>query len=112
MNPVITIHLVAAIIIIAVSVPLIQRRVKMNHWYGVRIPAAFASDEAWFDINHYGGRLLLFWGLAIAATAMVGALLEKKDWMTYNWTALVIILGGLAFVVAKTFEYARKRKRP
>jgi uncharacterized membrane protein len=72
----------------------------MNHWYGVRIPASFASEEAWFEINYYGGRLLLVWGLTIAAIAIGGA---------YNWTALVLILGGLTLVVLKVLAYARKK---
>ncbi len=109
MNPVIIVHLLAAIVAVAAAVPLIQKRVKMNHWYGVRIPASFASEEAWFDINRYGGRLLLAWGLVIAATAIGGAFLERKDWVAYNWTALVIILGGLTLVVVKVLAYARKR---
>lgn len=111
MNPVVVIHLVASAIVVAAAVPLIQRKVKMNHWYGVRIPAAFVSEEAWLAIDHYGGCLLLFWGIVIAGTAIVGAFLDKKDWITYNWTALVIVIGGLAFVVAKTYWYARKWKR-
>jgi uncharacterized membrane protein len=108
MNPVVVIHLFAALLAMGVAVPLIQRRVKMNHWYGVRIPAAFASEEAWFDLNRYGGRLLFFWGLTIAATAAVGAFLEKKDWITYDWTSLAIIVGGLALVVAKIYSQVRK----
>lgn len=110
MNPVVFVHLFAALVAIVAAVPLLGRRVKMNHWYGVRVPAAFVSEEAWLDINRYGGRLLLWWGMVIAATAAAGAFLEKKDWSTYNWTALVIIMGGLVFVVARILRYAQKHK--
>jgi hypothetical protein len=48
--------------------------------------------------------------LLIAATATVGMFVERRYWLTYNWTAAVIILGGLALVMAKTLVYARKRK--
>jgi len=105
MNPVVIVHLLAAATAIVAAVPLIQRRVKMNHWYGVRIPASFVSDEAWFDLNRYGGRLLLVWGLSIAATGLVGAFLKKRDWIAYDWVALVIIMGGLALVMAKIYRY-------
>ena len=111
MNPVAAVHLVAAVVVIFVSVPLIRRRVKMNHWYGVRIPAAFESEAAWFDINHYGGRLLLIWGIVIGVVAIAGACLAKKDWLTYDFAALILILGGLAVVVAKIYRYARERKK-
>jgi len=108
-NPVVIIHLLAAALAIVIAVPLIRGRVGRNHWYGVRIPAAFVSDEAWFELNRYGGRLLLIWGFVIAATAAVGAGLGKKDWITYNWAALVISLGGLAVVVALIFRHGRLR---
>lgn len=45
MNPVATTQLLAAIVTMAISVPLIQRKVKRDHWYGVRIRAAFESNE-------------------------------------------------------------------
>lgn len=111
MNPIAIAHLAVAAIVIVTAVPLIRRRVKMNHWYGVRFRASFASDEAWYDINHYGGRLLLYWGLVIAATAVVGTLLERRDWIAYDRVALVIVVGGLGLVVAKVYWYASKRPK-
>jgi len=111
MNPVVGAQLLAAVVTIAISVPLILRKVKRNHWYGVRIPAAFESEEAWFDINHYGGRLLLFWGIAMAVTAAVGVLPEKEGWAFYDWAALAINMSGLAAVLAKVYRYAQTRNR-
>ena len=99
MNPVVIVHFLAAAIAIAAAAPLAANRVKMNPWYGVRVPAAFASDENWTELNRYGGRLLLAWGLAIAVTAAVGAFVRKAHWVAYDWTALGIVLGGLALVV-------------
>ena len=110
MNPIPIVHLCAAVIAAIVSVPMIRRKVKMNDWYGIRIRASFESEAAWYDINQYGGRLLLAWSSLIAATAMVGVFLERRYWLTYNWTAVVIIGGGLALVIAKILVYARKRK--
>ena len=109
MNPVVIVHLLSAAVAIISAVPLIRGQVKMNRWYGVRIPAAFESEERWFDLNRYGGRLLLRWGASIAATAVVGAFLEKKDWIAYNWSALVVIMGGLAIVVLKIHSHAKNR---
>jgi hypothetical protein len=110
MNPVVVIHLIAAFVAIIVAVPLARRRVKMNQWYGVRIPAAFESEDAWFDINQYGSRLLIVWGAVIAATAFVGAFLKRSAWLAYDWTALVIVIAGLLFVVRSVYRYARHRK--
>ena len=83
----------------------------MNRWYGVRIREAFVSEERWFEINEYGGRLLLIWSLAIAATAAVGAFLPSRDWVAYDWAALVVVLGGLALVMALIHQHARNPDR-
>ena len=108
MNPVVIVHLLVAVIVLVAAVPLIRRQVKMNHWYGVRIPAAFVSETAWYDINAYGGRLLWRWGWAIMITALGGAVLERNYWVAYDWTSLVISMGGLAWVMLKIFRYPRR----
>ena len=40
----------------------------------------------------------------------MGAFLEKKAWVAYDWVALVIIVSSLAVVMTKIHAYARKRK--
>jgi hypothetical protein len=110
MNPVALVHVLASSIVIGISVPLIRRKVPMNHFYGVRTAEAFASDAAWFDINEYGGRVLRAWGIVFAVTAAVGLFVPRRDWLTYDFASLVPILGGLAIVVVKIHLYARRRK--
>jgi hypothetical protein len=46
-------------VMIALSLPLIKRQVKMNALYGIRIGKSFESEEAWYAINEYGGRVLM-----------------------------------------------------
>jgi uncharacterized membrane protein len=62
-------------IIAALAVPLINRSVKMNALYGVRIPKAFESEEAWYAINEYGGRILLKSGFVWIASGVVALVL-------------------------------------
>ena len=103
-------HLAVAAIVAMLAIPLIQRRVKMNHLYGFRLREAFESEAAWFDINHYGGRLLLAWAALIAVTATVGLTLEKQNLLAYCWTSVGIIMGGLAIMAYMASSYAKKRK--
>ena len=107
MNPIAVVHLLTAVVLVVTAVPLVVGLVPMNRWYGVRIRAAFASDAAWYEINRYGGWRLLVWGLTLALTGMVGMLLDEQHWAVYNWTALAVILGGLAVVLVATLRQAR-----
>ena len=111
MNPVVFVHLLASLVVIAAAIPLIRQKVGMNHWYGVRIPTAFTSEKAWFAINRFGGRLLLYWGASIAVMAVLGAFLRREYWVIYNWTALCLVMIGLACVMTLTVRYAAKLQR-
>ena len=44
-------------LLLALSIPLIKGKVKMNYLYGVRFKKSFESEENWYALNRYGGRL-------------------------------------------------------
>ena len=52
------------LLLVALAIPLILGRVKPNRAYGIRISAAFASEEAWYRINRQGGFCMVGFGLA------------------------------------------------
>lgn len=58
--------LLTGMLFIALSIPLILRRVAMNRWYGVRIPKAFASEANWYAVNAVGGRWMAIAGGVLA----------------------------------------------
>jgi hypothetical protein len=60
------------VVMMATSVPLMLRRVPMNRWYGVRTRKAYASEEAWYEINAFGGRAFFLFGLLLVAVAWFG----------------------------------------
>jgi uncharacterized membrane protein len=98
-----------AVVLVALALPLVRRRVPRNRWYGVRLPESFASDEAWFDINAYGGRCLMIFGAVVAVTAATGSQVSRAHWSTYNWSALGVIGGALMVLVVVVLRYARHR---
>jgi len=44
----------------------------MNHMYGIRTRKAFISDSNWYELNAYGGKWLLVFGLFLAAFGYLG----------------------------------------
>lgn len=95
--------------LLAVSgIPLALRKVPMNRWYGVRIPESYASDERWYDINAYGGRLFLGYGCAVVLFGWLarGAAPAPADPMSALFTIAPLV--GAFIPIALTLRYARR----
>lgn len=61
----------------------------MNRAYGVRIPKAFESEHHWYAINAYAGRLLLVYGLLVAAFGVLARHATPPP--TSPWMALFTV---------------------
>ncbi|MEM0966235.1 MAG: SdpI family protein [Verrucomicrobiota bacterium] len=79
-----------AILISGLSIPLILRKVPMNHFYGVRFPQSFKSEEAWFEINEYGGKALLVSALPIFLSGVYGLIQKPENFFSIGTAILVI----------------------
>ena len=78
-------HVSIGLLVIGLAVPLLRGRVRMNAWYGVRLPQAFRSEANWYALNRYGAIQLIFFGAALIVLGVVAALIPPR-------------LGGLWFV--------------
>ena len=67
-------NLFVAFIVSALAIPMVRGQVAPNRWYGIRIKKAFESDEAWYAINRYGGKILLRLSLLVALAGLCGLL--------------------------------------
>lgn len=54
----------------ALCIPLIQRKVKPNRWYGLRTPRTLADPEVWYPANEYAGRRMFLTGMSMIAAAV------------------------------------------
>jgi uncharacterized membrane protein len=108
MNPPIFIALLYAFIgavVLGVSIPLIRERVGMNNYYGIRFPAAFESDEAWYRINRHGGKCFAWYGAVLLAAAPFAWLLIPVDipFRTMNIFAMMPVILLVPTVIASAF---------
>lgn len=67
-----------SLLVVVLAVPLVQGKVEMNGWYGIRIQKAFKSKENWYAINKYGGKALISWSVICVLFAPV-AILFRND---------------------------------
>jgi hypothetical protein len=59
------------LLLMAISVPLKNGKVAMNHFYGVRLRKSYSSDKNWYLLNNYGGRQIFLWSLVLAVIGVV-----------------------------------------
>jgi uncharacterized membrane protein len=76
------------------GIPLIQRRVKPNSLYGLRVAATFADDRVWFDANAHSGRDLALLGGLQMLLALLLPLVPSVNEMTYVLINVVAMLIG------------------
>ena len=103
--------IVTSSLCVALALPLIRGKVGRNALYGVRLPQAFASDEAWRAINRYGGKRLARWALPMIVVGIVALCLPLQ---ANSSRALAVGLMPLAFIaiaVADTWRFARRYNR-
>jgi hypothetical protein len=99
--------LLSGVLIFLLSLPMIYRKVPMNHFYGVRIPAAFESDQRWYDINAYGGRLMAIGALPIVGAGVTGLFLPTDWLLPYAWAATVVTLVSVLVPLVLVLRWSR-----
>ena len=107
--PAVYVHCGFGLLLAAFSLPLVLRRVPMNRAYGIRIPEAFTSDARWYDINAYGGRLFLVYGVLLSAFGFLAR--DIAPHAASLWSP-VFIVGPLLVALAllpPIRSYARSR---
>ena len=102
-----------AFLMAGLSLPMIFRRVPMNGFYGARFKASFQSEENWYEINAYGGKVFLAASLPVALCGILGLFLDgKSGW--YVWLIIAVML--LSTITAAFLSYLKalrvgKRRR-
>jgi uncharacterized membrane protein len=64
-------YIIIGLILMAISIPLKNAKVAMNHFYGVRLKKSYSSEKNWYLMNAYGGKQLLIWSAVIVVLGMI-----------------------------------------
>ena len=103
--------LLSGLTILATSLPLLLRKVPMNRKWGIRLPAAFESDQRWYEINAYGGRLFAVWSLLIVGTGLVGFFLPNEAIIPYAGSATAISFVSVVIPLVRTCAWIAPHKK-
>ena len=110
MSPTMTaiINIGVALLLAGLSLPLILRKVPMNRFYGVRFPQSFKSNEAWYEINAYGGKALLIATIPILLAGLYGLLAAPNPSGPYSLICAGVLV--LSVMLASLASYWKARK--
>ena len=98
------------LLIMALTLPLMRRRVPPNGMYGVRFPSTLADERVWYEVNARSGRDLLILGAVMVVLALAA---HGLGWSAAR-QALVVgaVLGcGALLAAVRAFRHARRLQR-
>ncbi len=106
--PIPYVHTGLGALIAIIAIPLVLRRVPMNRSYGIRIREAFASEENWYAVNAYGGKLLLGFGLFLLIFGIAGRWFAPAPQSPLAPVFLALPLLAIFPILARIRSFARR----
>ena len=99
------------VVMIVLGIPLACRWVRPNRWYGLRVPATFASETVWFDANAATGRELIVAGAVLLAVAVLAARALDLPELAYVAVCLIALTVGGVIVARRGIRLAERLGR-
>ncbi len=106
--PIPYVHAGMGLLTVFLSVPLMMKKIPMNRAYGIRIKKAFVSDRNWYEVNAYGGRLFLVFGIFLVGFSYFSYDFAPSPASPWAPVFLVIPLILIVPIVILINLYARK----
>lgn len=88
----------AGLLLVAIAIPLMRRRIPPNWLYGLRVPASFADESVWYEANAKSGRDLLCFGMLLAILP-VGLSFSGLGATAHIAWALIAVSGAIALAI-------------
>jgi hypothetical protein len=97
----------SGLLLAALGVPLILRKIGPNPWYGLRVKKTLADPAVWYPVNAYAAKRLLVVGLGISISAALLFFVPGIDLLAYALACAGIGLGGFLVALLQSFLYLR-----
>ncbi len=95
------------LVFIGVAIPLIQKRIPPNQFYGLRIPATVADETVWYEANARAGKDLLRLGLLLMVVG-VGLYFAKVPIWLKVMVWFVVVEAGLIGMLVRNWRFANR----
>ncbi len=102
MDTLLILYVLMFLLFIGISIPLIQKRIRPNFWYGFRTRKTLRNPEVWYPANAYGGKLLLIASVINLLFVVVFYLMPGMTVEIYN--CLIPLLSTVTLTIALIFS--------
>lgn len=102
---------------VAMNLPFALGKVRPNRFYC--IPAAFpyrSQEDAWYDINRYGGRQAIFWTVPLYVLGLLMIILPIDPWLANKWVSIALAAGpptlcyNIPFLLTVAYTWRKYRR--
>jgi uncharacterized membrane protein len=77
------------VVFIGLGIPLFQKRVPPNPWYGCRTTKSLADEKIWYMVNRTTGKDMILAGILIIISSLAVFMFASK--MRPNYAAVVLL---------------------
>ena len=99
---------ITGIIFAALALPLIKEKIKINNWYGIRIPQTMHDEKIWYEVNKKMGKYLFTLGISISGLSLYFFLRPTSPEYIMVYLLLAILIMGTIFLVILSYKTANK----
>ena len=102
-------YISSGLLLAALSIPLIRRKIKPNGLFGFRVSATMENPELWYKVNEFAGRRLLVVGIAIALGALLLYVWPGLNLTvdSYALSVMGVVFGLLIWAMITSFLYLK-----
>ncbi len=102
------IYFFVGLLFMIISIPFIKEKVKINNWFGIRLPSTMKSEKVWFAANKKAGINLFILGLLTSLICFLFYFSELVSPIFSFISVTLLILIGTIVVSIKSGIYANQ----
>lgn len=102
------VYIVSGLLLAALALPLMAKKIKPNPFYGFRVQQTLDDPSVWYAVNQYAGKQQLAAGLGIAAVALIFYFIPGINLDTYALACLAVMAVLMTAAVTRSARYLSK----
>ncbi|MFZ1290894.1 MAG: SdpI family protein [Melioribacteraceae bacterium] len=98
----------AGLLISLLSIPLILKKIKINNWYGIRLPQTMQNENVWYEVNSRVGKYIFLFGIFICCLTVLFYFHPFIDEVYTIFVLLTALMLGSVLLIILSIKYSNK----